>query len=157
MNRKVIVTCALTGAGDTTGRSEHVPVTPEEIAQDVFLQLFRKRHQIESPSHLLFWLRQVTARRCIDALRQRPWLLVSLDTTGEIPTAEASPDPLLARSLRKSVAALPPMQRLIITLRYQEELEIAEIASVVRLPLNTVKSHLHRALQVLRRQMEVRG
>ncbi|MEE2570008.1 3-keto-5-aminohexanoate cleavage protein [Pseudarthrobacter sp. J64] len=34
MNRKVIVTCALTGAGDTTGRSEHVPVTPEEIAAD---------------------------------------------------------------------------------------------------------------------------
>ena len=34
MNRKVIVTCALTGAGDTTGRSEHVPVTPQEIARD---------------------------------------------------------------------------------------------------------------------------
>ena len=34
MNRKVIVTCALTGAGDTTGRSEKVPVTPEEIATD---------------------------------------------------------------------------------------------------------------------------
>ncbi|OFI39306.1 NADPH:quinone reductase [Arthrobacter sp. SW1] len=34
MNRKVVVTCALTGAGDTTGKSEHVPVTPEEIAQD---------------------------------------------------------------------------------------------------------------------------
>ena len=33
MNRKVIVTCALTGAGDTTGRSEHVPITPEQIAQ----------------------------------------------------------------------------------------------------------------------------
>ena len=32
MNRKVMVTCALTGAGDTVGRSEHVPVTPEEIA-----------------------------------------------------------------------------------------------------------------------------
>ncbi|GAB3523592.1 beta-keto acid cleavage family enzyme [Arthrobacter monumenti] len=34
MNRKVIVTCALTGAGDTTGKSENVPVTPEEIAAD---------------------------------------------------------------------------------------------------------------------------
>jgi uncharacterized protein (DUF849 family) len=32
MNRDVILTCALTGAGDTTGRSEHVPVTPEQIA-----------------------------------------------------------------------------------------------------------------------------
>ncbi|MYM19303.1 3-keto-5-aminohexanoate cleavage protein [Brevibacterium sp. 5221] len=34
MNRNVIVTCALTGAGDTAGKSEHVPVTPEEIAND---------------------------------------------------------------------------------------------------------------------------
>ncbi len=33
VNRKAIVTCALTGAGDTVGRSEHVPVTPEEIAE----------------------------------------------------------------------------------------------------------------------------
>jgi len=32
MNRKVMITCALTGAGDTVGRSEHVPVTPEQIA-----------------------------------------------------------------------------------------------------------------------------
>ncbi|GAA1488153.1 3-keto-5-aminohexanoate cleavage protein [Brachybacterium sacelli] len=34
MSRKVILTCALTGAGDTTGKSEHVPVTPEQIAAD---------------------------------------------------------------------------------------------------------------------------
>jgi uncharacterized protein (DUF849 family) len=33
MNRKVIITCALTGAGDTTAKSEHVPVTPEQIAE----------------------------------------------------------------------------------------------------------------------------
>lgn len=34
MSRKVILTCALTGAGDTTGKSEHVPVTPQQIADD---------------------------------------------------------------------------------------------------------------------------
>ncbi len=33
MNRTVIITCALTGAGDTVGKSEHVPVTPEQIAE----------------------------------------------------------------------------------------------------------------------------
>lgn len=33
MNRTVMITCALTGAGDTVGRSKHVPVTPEQIAQ----------------------------------------------------------------------------------------------------------------------------
>ena len=34
MNHAVIITCALTGAGDTVGRSPHVPVTPEQIARD---------------------------------------------------------------------------------------------------------------------------
>ncbi|QFU90781.1 3-keto-5-aminohexanoate cleavage protein [Amycolatopsis sp. YIM 10] len=34
MKQNVIITCALTGAGDTTGKSEHVPVTPEQIARD---------------------------------------------------------------------------------------------------------------------------
>ncbi len=34
MNREVFVTCALTGAGDTAGKSPHVPVTPKEIAND---------------------------------------------------------------------------------------------------------------------------
>jgi len=33
MNRNVIITCALTGAGDTVDKSEHVPVTPEQIAE----------------------------------------------------------------------------------------------------------------------------
>jgi len=33
VNRNVMITCALTGAGDTVGRSEHVPVTPEQIAE----------------------------------------------------------------------------------------------------------------------------
>src|SRR5215510_2287355 len=33
MNRNVIITCALTGAGDTVGKSEHVPVTPRAIAE----------------------------------------------------------------------------------------------------------------------------
>jgi uncharacterized protein (DUF849 family) len=33
VNRKVVITCALTGAGDTVGKSEHVPVTPQQIAE----------------------------------------------------------------------------------------------------------------------------
>ena len=34
MNFEVVVTCAVTGAGDTTGKSQHVPVTPKEIARE---------------------------------------------------------------------------------------------------------------------------
>ena len=43
----------------------------EDLAQDVFLELFRRLSRIESPAHLTFWLRRVTTHRCIDRFRRR--------------------------------------------------------------------------------------
>jgi RNA polymerase sigma-70 factor, ECF subfamily len=125
----------------------------EEIAQDVFLQLYRKLDDIESPSHLTHWLRQVTTRRCIDGLRRTKLRAVPLETIDEIPTADRPADPLLDRRMRQLIAELPDMQRVIVTLRYQEDLNPSEICRIVEMPVNTVKSHLHRALQSLRRRL----
>jgi RNA polymerase sigma-70 factor (ECF subfamily) len=52
--------------------------------------------------------------------------------------------------LKNLVADLPEKQRLALILRYQEGMDPSEISSVVDLPLNTVKSHLRRALATLR-------
>jgi RNA polymerase sigma-70 factor (ECF subfamily) len=57
---------------------------------------------------------------------------------------------LLQQTLRRLVAALQEKPRLIVTLRYQEDLEPAEIAELLDMPLNTVKSHLRRSLAILR-------
>jgi RNA polymerase sigma-70 factor (ECF subfamily) len=127
----------------------------EEIAQEVFLQLYRNLGKIESPSHLVFWLRQVTSRRCIDDVRRTHLRRVSLDDAPEIPVAPASGDPLAARRLRELVATLPERQRLMVTLRYQEDLDPSEIGRIVGMPVNTIKSHLHRALVALRKKMGV--
>ncbi|HEU4522158.1 MAG TPA: sigma-70 family RNA polymerase sigma factor, partial [Thermoanaerobaculia bacterium] len=62
-------------------------------------------------------------------------------------------DPFLGKRIRELIAALPPKQRLIVTLRYQEDLDPSEICSIVGLPVNTVKSHLHRAVVTLRKQL----
>jgi RNA polymerase sigma-70 factor, ECF subfamily len=126
----------------------------EEVAQDVFLQLFRSLSSIEGDSHLLFWLRKVTTRRCIDAARRNRLRAVSLEEAGEIRAAERSSDPLLGRKLRGLIDDLPDLQRAVVTLRYQEDLDPAEICRIVEMPVNTVKSHLHRALQSLRRRLE---
>ena len=125
----------------------------EEIAQDVFLQLFRNLGSIESPSHLTHWLRQVTSRRCIDQLRRSRFRLVPLDTVGEVHARDGSSDPLLDRRMRRLIAELPVLQRMIVTLRYQEDLDPSDISRVLDMPVNTVKSHLHRALQSLRRKL----
>ena len=126
----------------------------EEIAQDVFLQLYRNLAAIESESHLLFWLRQVTTRRCIDRMRRTRLKAVSLSEVGELRSVAPDKDPLRDRRLRQLIAELPDMQRAVVTLRYQEDLDPSEICRIVDIPVNTVKSHLHRALQALRRKLE---
>jgi RNA polymerase sigma-70 factor (ECF subfamily) len=126
----------------------------EEVAQDVFLQLFRNLGSIETDSHLLFWLRQVATRRCIDQTRRSRFKAVSLDDAEEIRASDHAADPLLDRKLKRLIAELPETQRAVVTLRYQEDLDPSEICRIVGMPVNTVKSHLHRALQTLRRKLE---
>ena len=125
----------------------------EEVAQEAFLQLYRSLDSITSPSHLLFWLRQVTTRRCIDTIRRTRLKAVCLDDLEELASPGITADPLLDRRLKRLVADLPEMQRIVVTLRYQEDLDPAEICRIVAMPVNTVKSHLHRALQALRRKL----
>lgn len=123
-----------------------------DIAQDVFLQLYRNLGTIDSDAHLVHWLRQVTTRRCIDQLRRTKLRPVPIDEAEHLPTP--SGDPTLARALRQLVATLPESQRLVVTLRYQEDLGPEEISRLAGMRLNTVKSHLHRALRSLRRMLE---
>jgi RNA polymerase sigma-70 factor, ECF subfamily len=125
----------------------------EELAQDVFLQLFRHLDRLQSREHVMFWLRRVTANRCIDEARRRkrrPEIL--LDEVPE-PVAPGEPsDSFITERLRMLVASLPEKARMIVVLRYQEDMDPEEIASLMNMPLNTVKSQLQRALAMLRQK-----
>jgi RNA polymerase sigma-70 factor (ECF subfamily) len=124
----------------------------EEIAQDTFLQLYRHLGSIQTRSHLVHWLRQVTVRRCIDLARRGRMFAVPLDAV-ELASNDRPADPFLSRKLQELIATLPETQRAVVVLRYQEDLDPSEICQIVGLPVNTVKSHLHRALQSLRRKL----
>ena len=127
----------------------------EEIAQEVFLQLYRTLGEIESAAHLTFWLRRVTANRCIDESRRGRWRIVTLDEASDVARDADTADPLLARKLGQMLQRLPAPQRIAITMRYQEGLEPSEIGAVLDMPLNTVKSHLRRGLAALREWLGV--
>ena len=125
----------------------------EEIAQDVFLQLYRKLPALESPDHVLHWLRWVTAHRLIDHSRQEKRRPQSpLQDAPEPAAADpaSGSDPLLSDMLRELVAALPENARVVMILRYQEDLDPMDIARALDMPIATVKSHLQRSLALLR-------
>ena len=133
----------------------HDTALAEEIAQEAFLELHRCLPRIESEAHAANFLRRVAAHRAIDEGRRRRWQSrAALEDLAE-PTAEpAHSDPILERALRRLVDGLPGRSRMIVILRFQEDLEPTEIAEILEIPLGTVKSNLHRSLKVLRKRME---
>jgi RNA polymerase sigma-70 factor (ECF subfamily) len=130
----------------------------EEIAQEVFLSLHRNMGRIQSAEHAEFWLRKVAVQRAIDETRRRKRRpQVAMEFVRE-PSVSASPaDPLLSEVLRRLIASLSERPRAVVILRYQEDLDPAEIADILHMPLGTVKSHLQRSLALLREKLERRG
>jgi RNA polymerase sigma-70 factor, ECF subfamily len=125
-----------------------------EIAQDVFLALHRHLSSVQSTQHAEAWLRRVTAQRCIDQIRRRKLHRPApLDDVAEPAVAAEVPDPWLRRSVRLALRSMPARARVLLILRYQEEMEPTEIAAMLQMPVNTVRSSLHRSILVLRRRL----
>jgi RNA polymerase sigma-70 factor (ECF subfamily) len=125
----------------------------EDLAQDVFLQLYRKLDSIETMEHLGFWLRRVASNLAIDRLRRLPFTAPHPDDEREIPSHDQPADPLMSRELARLLAELPPAPRAVMVLRFQEDRDLAEIATMLDMPVNTVKSHVKRSLTTLRSRM----
>jgi RNA polymerase sigma-70 factor (ECF subfamily) len=126
----------------------------EDLAQDVFLQLYRKLDSIESLEHLGFWLRRVASNLAIDWLRRASHSATQpLEDGAEIPEQPKDDDPLLNRQLSRLLGELTPAARAVMLLRYQEDCDVAEIAEALDMPVNTVKSHIKRSLTALRGKM----
>ncbi|MHB8303378.1 MAG: RNA polymerase sigma factor [Acidobacteriaceae bacterium] len=128
----------------------------EEVAQDVFLALSRHLDGLQSDEHLLAWLRRVAVHRATDALRHRAsrvdFAASEFDEQRAFPSSgrENGLSGPAANRMEILVASLPPPQRAIVLLRYQEDMKPAEIAAALSMPVATVKSQLQRALKLLR-------
>lgn len=129
----------------------------EELLQDVFLQLHGSLAQIASSDHLKHWLLRAVTHRCIDRLRRegrrpRTVPMDGLSAASEPQAHQAETDPLANARLRELLLELAPDARAVVLLRFQEDLDLADIATVLAIPLSTVKSHLRRSLDWLRAQ-----
>jgi RNA polymerase sigma-70 factor (ECF subfamily) len=136
----------------------------EDLAQDVFLKVFRKLHTFQGDSQFFTWLYRIAVNAATDHLSRashRRLKLVeddaSLDVGGD--RDEQSPSaPLMTAELaavtREIVASLPEKFRTILILREFEDLSYTEIAAVLQIQLGTVESRLFRARQRFKQAIE---
>jgi RNA polymerase sigma-70 factor, ECF subfamily len=146
-----------------TGNAEDA----EEIAQDAFVKAYRalKTYPADRIRELKLkaWLYQITLNVARNRLRVKRHKLVSIDEQREEGRAgwdpeddpDSRPDARFEQARRRAdiatlVAGLPERYRSAIILRYMEGLRLEEVASVLKQPLGTVKSNVHRAVNALR-------
>ncbi len=120
----------------------------EDVAQEVFVKLWKALPRYDGRAKLSTWIYAITRNASISAMRkQRRTLSMSdaaVQAEVESQGATSAPEPG-DDSLWRQVAALPDRQRQAVTLYYQDERTVEEVATMMGLPVNTVKTHLHRA------------
>ncbi|HEV2389050.1 MAG TPA: sigma-70 family RNA polymerase sigma factor [Candidatus Acidoferrales bacterium] len=143
------------------------PQTAEDLFQQTWVRVIERIRQYDPSRSFEAWLFSVARNLAIDHLRRRqPEALdepmPSGATRGERLAADApsSLDLLLARErderLAEALAGLSAIYSEVLTLRFEEEMKLEEIAQVLEAPLSTVKTRLRRAIEALRRTLEAR-
>jgi RNA polymerase sigma-70 factor, ECF subfamily len=133
----------------------------EDIAQDVFIKVYRSLDRFRYDAQLTSWLYRIVMNACIDhKRRQSPAGWAPFTEEAELqmvnaPTDEPGPEDQayggeLGEVLQSEIARLPPGQRLVFTMRHHEGLKLCEIASSLGLAEGTVKRQLHAAVHRLR-------
>ena len=130
----------------------------EDVAQEVFLKVYKALPGYRHEKPFKHWLHRVTANAVTDALRRRR-PVVSLDGM-EQPPASRELDPVdvatrhdLQRAVRQAIASLPSHYRDTIALQAFGELSYEEIAKTLDIPLGTVMSRLNGAKRLLRERL----
>lgn len=129
----------------------------EELAQDAFLDAYRRWDHVGSLDRPGAWVRRAVANR---AVSHRRHLRVVADGTARLAgaartaqDAHADAPPATDPTFWSAVRALPERQAQAIALHYLEDLDVAEIAGLLELRASTVRVHLSRARRTLARTL----
>ncbi len=135
----------------------------ENVTQETFLRAWNALPRVALDKPLKPYFLKIAVNLCRDWAEQKKLALSqSLDADNELDFPDDANDPLRAVSdaeLRERVRAnlelLPPLYRTVIVLRYTEEMSYEEMAAALDVPINTVRTHLHRAKMKLRELLQV--
>ena len=141
--------------------------TAEDLAQEVFLRVYRARKQYSPSAKFTTWLFRIATNLALNSVRDNRYrqMQVSLDVPAEedvapiqIPAKEMRIDEHMverdrARMIRQAVAALPEKQRVAVLLHKYEEMDYGEIAKILDCSESALKSLLFRAYETLRVQL----
>jgi RNA polymerase sigma-70 factor (ECF subfamily) len=133
----------------------------EDIAQEVFLAVYRNLSSFQSRSQLGTWIYRITVNKCRDWQRKtyarRPAEFLGLLGGTRASPQEQSIGPEDRDAVREAIKALPDKYRTVIVLYYYHDLTCQEIANILAIPKKTVETRLMRGRGIISRQIDWDG
>jgi RNA polymerase sigma-70 factor (ECF subfamily) len=141
------------------------PAVAEDLFQQTWLRVIEKIGRYDTQRHFTPWLFSVARNLAIDHLRKHRESSLDISTEAGVSpidrlVAPAS-DPLeqllefeRGAMLTAAIARLPLIHREVLTLRFEEDMKLEQISEISGVPLSTVKSRLHRAMEGLRGRLQ---
>lgn len=131
------------------------PTDAYDAAQETFIRLYKKLEFYNEDFNFKPWLYRIATNIAKDYLKkQKPWeeLDFKLASSRGDPIANVEAKHLHSQ-INKALAKLPNKYRIALILRHIKQLEYQEIAEVLKLPLNTVKTHVRRGRELMRKEL----
>jgi RNA polymerase sigma-70 factor (ECF subfamily) len=132
----------------------------EDLAQDAFVRAYRGLAGFKPGNAFGAWLYRIAVNVCLTHRQRRGAAIVEpLPEDGEaildtaIPVAELVEQREVQAAVQRAILSLPPMYRAVVILYHMEGRGYNEIAELLDLPMNTVRTHLHRGRALLRERL----
>jgi RNA polymerase sigma-70 factor (ECF subfamily) len=134
----------------------------DDIANEVFLELWRQAPAFQGRSEVSTWLLGIARFKALSALRKRKEEAIDEDEAAAIPDTGDTPEVAVmkddkATALKRMVNALPEEHRTVIDLAYYHAKSVAEIAEVLQIPVATVKTRMFYARKKLGEALQAAG
>jgi RNA polymerase sigma-70 factor (ECF subfamily) len=139
----------------------HSPENAEDFTQEVFLKAYEKLGTYRGMSPFSAWLYRLAFNLAVNQYHVAKRRLVAAEPA-EIPDESASPEGQLIRKektgeINNFLKELPDVYNIVIRMHYYDGLAYKDISKAMGIPVNTVKSHVHRAKKLLLKKMERHG
>ena len=128
----------------------------EDMTQECFVRGYRKLATFDQNRPFAPWIKRVAVNVCLNFKQGQPQTTFALDEERDHPDVNDEEQPVRAmerresaETLRRAIASLPAHYAAVLELRHFQELNYAQIAQTLGLPVNTAKSHLFRARKLL--------
>ena len=118
----------------------------EDAVQEAILTAYEKLHTLREEKYFKTWLTRILINTCFKMSRSRKNIVSFEDYMPD----EAAGDDTEFSEVREAVMALPPKIRMAVVLYYIEGYSVDETAYMMRLPVGTVKSRLHKGRKMLK-------